>query len=223
MADEKEDCVPVFMPALSAWLLHAEDIKGEPLTSMEVIRLRDKAPCIMMKREDALKLAESRGYEDIDPENCWYDFQMLRRELGRKPDLDPGPMFRQLDSHDPAYQRTIMQAQESLDHFRAMLPADERGLLKSKIVQGDESAFMWLSHARVAGDGFKAMFFEVPEGFTNYQPGDEMEVAAADVLDWMINDDGVLQGGFSIRYQRERMPEDERPAYDEYIGVTKYA
>jgi hypothetical protein len=62
--------VPVFIPALGTLLIHAEDLKGEPLSYGEVIRIRDKAACIMMRTEDARKLDESRGYRDIDPENC---------------------------------------------------------------------------------------------------------------------------------------------------------
>ena len=42
-------------------------------------------------------------------------------------------------------------------------------------------------------------------------------------LDWMVNDGGILHGGFSIRYQRSRLPESERSAYDAHIGVTEYA
>jgi uncharacterized protein YegJ (DUF2314 family) len=226
MANE-DDLVPVFIPALSAILLHAEDLKGEPLTSEEVIRVRNAATCIMMKREDARKLAESRGYEDVDPKNCWYAFQMLRREIGRQPDLDPGPLFREIDGEDPAYLRTIDEAQRTLSQFRAMLPADgsprQNALLKTLIVQEDQSAYMWLSHARRKGNSFVATFFEVPNDLHNYEVGNELEIAARDVVDWMVNEDGILQGGYSVRYQRERMPEEARAEYDEYIGVTKYA
>ena len=62
--------VPVFIPSLSAVLVAAEDKKGAPLTESEVIQIRDKSPCIMMEREDAAKLVESRGYRDVDPENA---------------------------------------------------------------------------------------------------------------------------------------------------------
>ena len=106
---KNEDLVPVFMPTLAAMLIAREDKKGEPLTPEEVIEIRDDAHCIMMAREDAAKMQEKRGV-DIDPENCWYDFQLLRREMGRKPDLDPGPKFNQISSSDPAYQQTITRA-----------------------------------------------------------------------------------------------------------------
>ena len=227
MAAEEENLVPVFIPALGPILIHAEDLKGEPLSYDEVIRIRDQAVCIMMQEADARKMDESRGYRDIDPENCWHDWQHLRRELGRKPDLDPGPKTNLIRSADPAYQQTIRDAHATLAQFRSLLPADGRSradaMVKSKISQGDESAFMWLSHARISGTGFIAEFFEVSEAFTNYQVGDELEIPEAALLDWMVNDQGTLHGGFSIRYDRSTLPESERGEYDEYIGVSKYA
>lgn len=226
MPEKNQGLVPVFIPMLSAVLQIAEDEKGEPLTCDEVFRIRDKSPCIMMATADAMKMIESRGY-DIDPENCWYDWQHLRRHLGRKPDLDPGPRLGQIHSSDPDYQRTIHDARESLDRFRAMLPIDGSGrreaMVKTEINEGNNRAFMWLSNTRRHGRNFVAKFFEVPVNFTLLRIGDELEIADSSVLDWMVNDDGVLYGGFSLRYQRALLPEDERESFDDYIGVTKYA
>ena len=113
MSNEPE-LTPVFMPALSTLLIAAEDEKGAPLDEAEVWEIRDSATCIMMQQADAAKMTESRGYLDIDPENGWYDWQMLRRELGRKPDLDPGARVDYINSQDEGYQRTIKQAQDCL-------------------------------------------------------------------------------------------------------------
>src|SRR5215813_5468270 len=124
MTTDDDQLVPVFIPALGPLLVRAEDLKGEPLSHGEVIRLRDKAPCIMMRIEDARKMNESRGYRDIDPENCWFDWQHLRRELGRKPDLDPGPKTNLIQSLAPEYQQTIRDAHATLGQFRDMLPTD---------------------------------------------------------------------------------------------------
>jgi len=222
-----EQLVPVFVPALSAVLLSAEDKKGEPLNHDEVIRIRDKAPCIMMAAADARKMDESRGYRDIDPENCWYDWQHLRREMGRKPDLAPGPKFTQIRSADAEYQKTIQDARASLDQFRGMLPVDGSprfdAMVKSEIAEGDKRAFMWLSNTRKCGTGFVAEFFEIPQTFTKFKIGDQIELAESSVLDWMVNDRGELHGGFSLRYHRSMLSAVERDSYDEYIGVTKYA
>lgn len=80
MATDKQ-LIPVFMPTLANMLAHAEKLKGSPLTETEVIRIRDNAPCIMMKASDADKLIETRGFRDVNPENCWADWHRLRVEM----------------------------------------------------------------------------------------------------------------------------------------------
>jgi hypothetical protein len=57
-----DELIPVFIPALGAILIAAEDKKGEPLTNDQVLAIRDSAACIMMTNSDAATLAESRGY-----------------------------------------------------------------------------------------------------------------------------------------------------------------
>jgi len=180
----------------------------------------------MMEIEDARKLNETRGF-DIDPENCWFDWQHLRRELGRKPDLDPGARTNSMLGSNPEYQQTIRDAHASLDQFRSMLPADgtPRGnaMVKTEIRQGNNKAFMWLSNARIWKGGFIGQFFEIPQAFTSFHVGDQMEITEESLLDWMVNDNGLLHGGYSIRYYRSTIPEAKRAEYDNYIGVTEYA
>lgn len=69
------------VPSLVATLLNREKSKGSPLTEEEVIAIRDAAPSIAMTREQAAHVDQSRGYLDIDPENCWAEWQKARLEL----------------------------------------------------------------------------------------------------------------------------------------------
>jgi hypothetical protein len=80
---ENSELVPVFIPALAALLLDAEEKKGAPLTENEVLYIRDKGVCMMLEPDRAALLERKRGYHDIDPENCWIEWQAMRRELGR--------------------------------------------------------------------------------------------------------------------------------------------
>jgi uncharacterized protein YegJ (DUF2314 family) len=224
---DTDDLVPVFMPALVVLLVHAEDKKGSPLSKDEVHAIRDSGACIMMETGDARKMDDSRGYRDIDPENCWHDWQMTRRDMGRKPDIDPGPRFDHVRSSDPAYQQTISAAHESIEQFRAMLPADGSprpdALIKTQLVDGDNSAFMWLNNTATEGDNFTAELFEVPDTLPNYSVGDRQVVAVKELMDWMVNENGRLTGGFSLRYNRARMSDAEKLDFDRHIGVTDYA
>jgi len=67
-----------FVPSLAATLLHHEKKKGAPLTRSEVNRIRDQAPAILVSQGTLKELRERRGYDDIDPENAWSEFQALR-------------------------------------------------------------------------------------------------------------------------------------------------
>jgi hypothetical protein len=85
MADKKSnderasnDLVPVFMPPLAMLLAHAEKSKGARITESEVMRIRDDAACIMMDAGDAERMTESRGFRDVQPDNCWSDWHRLR-------------------------------------------------------------------------------------------------------------------------------------------------
>ena len=225
MSEPDDELIPVFTPSLAATLLNAEDKKGTPLTPDEVVSIRDEAPCIMMTVVDAREFEKTR-YKDIDPENGWFEFQMLRRELGRKPDVDPGPSFQQIDSHSPEYQQAINNARSTLHQFRKMLPADGTPMwnasIKTRIVEGEFSSFMWLCNAQRDGSAFIAEFFEAPTQLESVSVGDERRITADNVIDWMVNEEGRLRGGYTLRHQRQQLPEDERASFDEYIGVTEY-
>lgn len=226
METDTDDLVPVFIPSLVAILVHAEDEKGTPLTKDEVHAIRDKAACIMMKHVDACKMDDSRGYCDIDPENCWYDWQLARREMDRKPDIDPGPRFDRVQANDPAYVQTIVEAHESILRFREMLPQNGKprpdALIKTRLIDGDCSAFMWLNNTAVEGNNFSAELFEVPDSLPNYKVGDRHTVTLEEIMDWMVNEDGRLIGGFSLRYHRERLSDIEKLEFDQHIGVAEY-
>lgn len=221
---QDEPLVPVIMPALSSILISAEDKKGAPLTLDEVNDIRDDAPAVMLPISAIQKMAESRGYEDIDPRNAWYDWQILRREMGRKPDIDPGIRKSFTDNNDPAYQATVTNAQKTLKAFKdkiGELPHATH-MLKTIITDGEESSYLWLNDVKISEDNFIAAPFEVPTTFKTIIPGDKINVKPADVLDWMIIDDGIAHGGYSIRFLRSQKRLNEQLRYDEFLGIKKY-
>lgn len=73
-----KETILVFMPSLVATLLDAERAKGAALTEFEVLEIRDNAPVIAIEPEALPEIVSERGYEDIDPENCWKDWQEIR-------------------------------------------------------------------------------------------------------------------------------------------------
>lgn len=73
-----EDLVFVFIPSLAALLTHCERTAGAPLGEAEVCSIRDNAVGMLMQRAEAEAMAQSRGYADLDPHNCWAEWQELR-------------------------------------------------------------------------------------------------------------------------------------------------
>lgn len=221
---EEPDLIPVFVPMLGAVLQATEDKKGSPLTIEEVHEIRDKSACIMMEEADAEAMASTRGV-DLDPENCWYDWQMLRRELGRKPDLDPGGRVNFVRPSDSEYQATIDEAQATLGPLKKIFDRDWQAScsIKTRIAGSQGTAFMWLTVIESTATGFVAELFELVEAINDLEVGQSFEVPDEEVMDWMVNDDGVLFGGFSLRLHRSKLTESEQLAFDQHIGVHTYA
>jgi hypothetical protein len=73
--------IPVFMPALVVLLVAAERKKGSPLTEDEVLAIRNGGICMMARVEHAIALDEKRGYNDLDPERVWEQWQEARVSL----------------------------------------------------------------------------------------------------------------------------------------------
>jgi len=77
-----DDLVILFTPALVAVLAHEENTIGRPLTQVEVESIRDRCDCVMSPRDVAEIVRDKRGYDDIDPENAWAEWQEIRRDVG---------------------------------------------------------------------------------------------------------------------------------------------
>lgn len=78
---DSEELIICPVPSLVATLLNRERAKGSPLTEPEVIQIRDACPSVALRPEQVRKIEESRGYTDIDPENCWEEWQEARKHL----------------------------------------------------------------------------------------------------------------------------------------------
>ncbi len=80
MADAKP-LIPLFIPSLAQILGFAERAKKSPLTAAETEKIRDESARIMMEPADAQNTTESRGFIDVNPENCWADWHRLRVQM----------------------------------------------------------------------------------------------------------------------------------------------
>jgi hypothetical protein len=69
------------IPSLVAILLSREEAKGSPLTEAEVIAIRDACSSVAVPADAVAAIEEARGYQDIDPEHCWEQWQEARKQL----------------------------------------------------------------------------------------------------------------------------------------------
>lgn len=210
----------VFIPALAVVLTAAEDRKGSPLDPDDVLRIRDSAPCMRMPAEVAAAMSSTRG-ADLDPENLWFDWQMHRRAEGRLPDLDPGP--RLVPAQGVDFTDAVAAARGTLTRFRtlvAALPPGATAMVKARVADGDEAVNMWTIVVADRGDSFDGELFEVPPTLGSFAAHDVVSVPDAELLDWMVNDDGAVEGGFSLRVDRARLADDDaRAEFDSYVGA----
>ena len=82
---------------------------------------------------------------------------------------------------------------------------------------------MWLVVRSDNKSSFVGEIFELPSEFKEFRVGQTIEITDDEVQDWMINDDGTLYGGYSLRYSRSKMSVADREAFDRHVGVEKYA
>ncbi len=137
------------------------------------------------------------------------------------------PQFMAIRDSDPEFRQTVLDAQSSLPDFRRLLrsagSADWFPCVKTRVTAGKETAFIWLLVVRASLAGFVTSVFEIPPEFEGVRVGDQISVPDAEVMDWMVNQGGILRGGFSLRYQRSKLPPERLAWFDQHIGVSEYA
>ncbi|MCF6189799.1 MAG: DUF2314 domain-containing protein [Cocleimonas sp.] len=219
-----EELIPVFIPALSTILVAAEKKKGSPLTEEEVLSIRDNSQTIMTPKSMVDSLAESRGYDDINPEDCWNEWLLLRQQMGLEVEEDGGAIVLGTPSDNPDMRKAEKKARATLSNFRELIKQHEEinAMIKVKLEETNTSARMWLIVDKVYKDKFKAHLFETPSDFVEYQAGDSFTIKDEDIIDWMLNVDGDVYGAYTIREQRKAMASEEKKEMDEYMGVKNY-
>lgn len=71
----------VFIPPLVTLLYRAELEKEAPLTEAGVLTIRDNANCIVMPFSVADEVEAKRGYPDIVAEECWAEWEGIRKQF----------------------------------------------------------------------------------------------------------------------------------------------
>ena len=171
------------------------------------------------------------GYDPEDeynnPHGRWH-LELTGESAGQDDDWHEGsePMFMAFKDADSEMAACVQRARETLPWFIARFDSSyEFGtfLIKVRIEDGVEHAFFWLRLCSVKNDILKRNYVEATPQFPNYQAGKTVEVGLHDVLDWAQIRHGTLVGGFSLRLQRSKVPQEKQRHYDLYSGFIAYS
>ena len=145
------------------------------------------------------------------------------------------PLFTAISQRDAEFQSAYDRAAATVPKFIEYIQRDDDTLRSAKIrfrdpdeserLGEDRFLFLWLGGVHYYPDEriFSGTFFEVPSDFQKWhQVGQRLVFDPEDIFDWMVLHQGHLQGGFTLRVAREKLPEAERESYDRYVGVSVY-
>jgi uncharacterized protein YegJ (DUF2314 family) len=144
------------------------------------------------------------------------------------------PLFAQVQKEDTEMLGAYQSAAAALDQFVSFI-CDDRDLTRCVKLRLKDPALseklgevryvlLWLSNVRIEdNNAFVGVFFETPaELRTWYRPGEYLRFRREEIVDWFVNDQGRLYGGYTMRVQRAWLPENERASFDEYTGVREW-
>jgi len=168
------------------------------------------------------------GYEEDDP---------LNNPLGRwhlSPTDHPGPGRYAPSMNEPRFMalprdsliEAARRARATVGYLREQFASPYeygRYMVKVRFRDGEESAFLWALLEEIDDQTFRASLFEVPRELAPHCANETIERPLSDLEDWAIIKSGTLVGGFSMRIQRDHIPDTRRHAYELYSGTLSYA
>lgn len=158
-----------------------------------------------------------------------------RRKKSKFEEPHDEPLFAAISSTDQELKAAYARTSQTMPEFREHVLRQGVHICSAKLQFRDPNEsertgkdvilYLWLtsvSHDSASGT-YTGTFFDVPPELHEWHwPGQRLQFEADDVFDWMVNDEGILYGGFTLRVNRSRLPESEREAYDHYIGVKQW-
>jgi uncharacterized protein YegJ (DUF2314 family) len=140
---------------------------------------------------------------------------------------DGEPVFMAVRDSDIV--ETTQEAQGSLSSFRKAVETDgyPNALMSVKALiceaNSSDGAHLWLGIKQLDEDGFFCYPFEIPTGFQGLKLGEYVFIPNEAIEDWMLNDQGTVYGGYSLRLQRSMTPERLRSDFDRHTGIASFA
>jgi uncharacterized protein len=129
------------------------------------------------------------------------------------------------DNADPAMQQAYEAARTTFRYLWRELAWERRRIVKAidlaavKVPFSDADAanveHMWVSELDFDGELIHGTLLSSPNTLQSVQRGDAVQVAIADISDWIFAIAGQAYGAHSVNLMRQRMSERERKAHDD--------
>ena len=146
------------------------------------------------------------------------------------------PLFRNVSSEDVEVKQAHELAKDTTEHFIELVKKKKNVIYMAKLrfrdpelseqSGKDQFSYIWLTKITYHPDEnlLSGVLFEIPKVLEKWHKvGDRLGFEPDDIFDWMVNDNGKVQGAFTIRLTRSRLEtESEKLAYDKYVGITNY-
>ncbi len=138
------------------------------------------------------------------------------------PEPTPVPVSTFTDP-DPEFEEAVRQAQNTLYVFRQAFLAPQSSYslmsLKIRFSSNGETEDMWTEPMFILDDVYTVRMVEGVTLEQGIHPDRLLDVELQDIVDWMIlQEDGKVIGGYTLRLAYERMTPEEQKKYLEITG-----
>jgi uncharacterized protein YegJ (DUF2314 family) len=125
---------------------------------------------------------------------------------------------------DEELAEAIRQAQETLHIWRQEFLAPKKSYamtsLKIRFATAEEVEDMWTEPLYILDNTYTVRMIEGVTVDKGNHPDRLLDVKAEDIIDWMLlEEDGTLIGGFTLRLEYERMTPEQQKRYIEITGI----
>ncbi|HEX5942774.1 MAG TPA: DUF2314 domain-containing protein [Anaerolineales bacterium] len=125
---------------------------------------------------------------------------------------------------DEELAEAVRQAQETLHIWRQEFLAPKKSYsmtsLKVRFANDEEVEDMWTEPIYILDNTYTVRMVEGVTLDQGIHPDRLLDVKAEDIVDWMLlEEDGTLWGGYTLRLEYERMTPEEQRKYIEVTGI----
>jgi uncharacterized protein YegJ (DUF2314 family) len=143
---------------------------------------------------------------------------LMLSHCGRRRPAERQDQITFVPAADSAMQGAIERARATVPEFLRSLKnpsaTQTYASVKLPLWEGDTVEHVWLSHVTYDGERFHGRIDNEVETLRGWGLGDTVSVLPDSISDWLVIDDSIATGGFSVRVLRDRLSHRERAQWD---------